>query len=73
MTNFIQDKRVIGCDIEGHGEYQTRWNRYEVKCPCGKWTRNYGDVSEQVGDNPNDQAWLCEKCAAEAVADWESN
>lgn len=70
MTKFINERRVCGCTIEGHGEYQTRWNDYEIKCVCGRWTRSYGDVSQQVGDDPNVQMWLCQTCIAESDAEW---
>lgn len=60
----VTEKRVCGCTIEGFGEYQTRWNDYEIKCvECGKWSREYGEVS--IVDDNGDERDICNKCAAE--------
>lgn len=70
MTQFANEKRKCGRTTEGHGERAVIWWDYEVKCgECETWTRHYGDVSVQVGDNPDTQAWLCPACAMAAMAE----
>jgi len=65
-TKFVNKKRVCGTTIEGHGEYQTRHNSYEIKCPdCGKWSPNYGEYSETVHDietGEEHQRYICTPC-----------
>lgn len=68
MTKFVNEKRICGKTVEGFGEYATTWADYETKCgECGRWVRKLGDVSTQVGDNPDCQAMLCEACAEESI------
>jgi hypothetical protein len=67
MTKFVNARRQLSVDLEGFGEYQTRHVNYEYKCSCGTWFVGIGDVSEQVGDDPDIHSWLCPKCVAEAV------
>lgn len=65
MTRFVNEKRVARVEYEGFGEHRTAWPTYEVRCgDCNKWTRDYGEVSVQVGDNPDEHAWVCPACAA---------
>lgn len=72
MVTFVNEKRVCGKTVEGFGPDAHQWVHHEVKCPCGVWTREYGEVSEQVGDNPDHQAFLCPKCAAVVLANWDN-
>jgi hypothetical protein len=62
MTTFTNEKRLVRTTYEGFGEYRTAWPEYEVKCPCGRWTEDYGDVSEVVTTDPDVQTWLCPRC-----------
>lgn len=68
-VRFVNEKREIGSTVEGLGDAQIIWRDYEVLCPCGCWTPIYGEVSAQVGDDPNMQEWLCPTCIAEAEAE----
>ena len=70
-TTFTNERRQVSVVTEGFGEYATRWPSFEILCPCGNWTSNYGDASRQVGDNPDEQEWLCPACVAESDAEWE--
>jgi len=69
-TKFINEKRKCGSTTEGFGPDQFTWYDYEVKCPCGCWTKSYGDVSQQVDNDPNVHQWLCPKCVAESEAEY---
>lgn len=71
-TRFINDRRPVSKSYEGHGEYRTCHVNYELKCSCGKWFTGGSDVSEQVGNDPDTHVWLCPKCAAAVLADWDT-
>ncbi len=70
-TIFTNEKRPAGGTTEGHGEHRTFWPNFEVLCPCGTWTSDYGNASRQVGEDTNVQEWLCPGCTAESDAEWE--
>ncbi len=59
---FVNEKRRVGATVEGFGEHRVEWPDYEIKCPCGKWTQDYGDVSQQVANDPDEHQWLCPRC-----------
>jgi hypothetical protein len=64
-----QVRVCIGYEREYPGS--RAWPNYKVKCPgCGKMTENYGEVSTTDADG--DEHWMCDKCAAEVIADWPS-
>lgn len=66
MIKFINDKRKSGrSTTEGFGADAYVSYEYEIKCSCGKWTDQYGDVSQQVGDDPNVHVWICPTCVSE--------
>jgi predicted RNA-binding Zn-ribbon protein involved in translation (DUF1610 family) len=53
-----QPERTYGHEQDYPGSY--RWPMVEVLCPeCGKWTREYGEVSTLVG---SEEHYLCPKC-----------
>ncbi len=68
-TIFTNERRQAGGTTEDFGA--TFWPNFEVLCPCGQWTSNYGDASRQIGDNPDEQEWLCPACVAESDAERE--
>jgi hypothetical protein len=38
------------------------WPDRELRCPeCGKWTRNFGDVSQTNRDGT--ESYICDECA----------
>ena len=69
MTKFVNQKRKCGSTTEGFGPDAFVWYDYEILCPCGQWSKEYGDISRQVGDDPDVQEWLCPKCCLESLAE----
>lgn len=58
------DRRQVGCTVEGHGEYATRWPEHEYRCPeCGNWSGG-SDVSLLHDDGT--ESLLCPPCAEKA-------
>lgn len=55
------ERRQVSVDLEGFGEFQTRWPTYEYKCPeCETWHQNGGYVTQSNDDGT--ESLLCVPC-----------